>query len=508
MRVVAMLLTAGALLVSAVDATAQSGQAPAAAATGGTTNANTLSTGSSSNTNANSNSQFLSGSNTGVNNGSLEVYAGAEPYQGIILEGSTNLPQLPGIPSPPSNFSQPYRPDAFVNTPPFLPAEMTLAEARKCRDAKASWYGGSREDEASSIRFRYAAKPESPPVALTMANYVGTAMATTADGPFLAALCEAAYRAMRKGATVGIVEFNIRPKNTMVGLGFGTSGGATGLPVAGAHPYALAGTLGFGTGWSNQRVEGEVVLQLTALREPSTASTISSSSSPTDGAVVPGHVSDAPVAGAGVSSNAQDASATPQILLAAASPSLEVSAPQLAGRGRELALADRREKPSEPKRQGQAMVEDPPTGSTPPTIPARATWSSSTNGEGPQPRAYHARKRLASVRKGQSKEVVFGLFGTVFSKQDGKIVEVRGMRLRASGQSASNTRLEVSEVSLVDGNGRETPYWFLFEDGRLLTWGRPEQWAPAVSRYGLDLPYRAELRPLPVGAKADPVSGR
>src|SRR6185436_11141714 len=175
-----------------------------AAAPGGTTNSNTVSSGANRNTNANSNSQFLSGSNTGVNNGSLEIYTGGGPYEGFVTGGSTNLPQLPGILSPPSNFSQPYRPDAFVNTPPFLPTEMTADEAKRCRDAKASWYGGSRDGEAPSIKLFYPGKPEALTVALTMANYVGTVMATTADGPFLAALCEAAYRAMRKGATAGV----------------------------------------------------------------------------------------------------------------------------------------------------------------------------------------------------------------------------------------------------------------------------------------------------------------
>jgi hypothetical protein len=268
MRIFTIILTAAALAIQAADAAAQQAPPPAATATGTNSNSNTLSTGNNANTNANSNSQFLSGNNTGVNNGALEVYAGSEPYQGIVLEGSTNLPQLPGVLPAPSNFSQPYKPDTFINTPVFFPAEMTLAEAKECRDAKANWYGGTGDDETRSIKLFYAKKPQTGPGGVRMANYVGTAMATTSDGPFIAALCEAAYRAMRKGATVGMVEFSIRPKNTMVGIGFGTSGGATGLPAAGAHPYAIAGTLGFGTGWSNQKVEGEVVLQLTAFAGP------------------------------------------------------------------------------------------------------------------------------------------------------------------------------------------------------------------------------------------------
>src|SRR5215470_6665320 len=292
MRAVRRLLPVIAILISVGEAIAQpqprvTAPGPAATSTTTNTNTNSLSTGNNRNSNSNSNSQFLSGNNTGVNNGSLEVYSGADPYQGIYIGGSTNLPQLPGIPSPPSNFSQPYKPDAFVNVPAFLPAEITLADAKRCRDAKVTWYGGSKDDDSETIKLFYAGKPETSSVPVTMTNYVGTAMATTADGPFIAALCEAAYRAMRKGATVGIVEFNIRPKNTMFGLGFGASGGATGLPAAGAHPYAIAGTLGFGTGWSNQRVEGEVVLQLTALRQSSMSSTDPSGAAQPVGAVTP-----------------------------------------------------------------------------------------------------------------------------------------------------------------------------------------------------------------------------
>jgi hypothetical protein len=233
-------------------------------------NTNTLATGNNTNTNANSNSQFFSGANTGVNNGSLEVYSGADPYQGIVIEGSPSLPQLPVFVPPASNFSQPYKPETFVNGPVFLPKVMTLAEAKTCRDSNVRWFGGSQA-ESTSIKLFYATQKESPDVPVTMANYVGTAMANSSDRPFIAALCEAAYKAMNKGATLAIVDFIIRPKNTMLGIGFGTSGGATGLPAAGAHPYAIAGVLGFGTGWSNQKVEGEVMVQLTALRADSRA---------------------------------------------------------------------------------------------------------------------------------------------------------------------------------------------------------------------------------------------
>ena len=471
MRILTIALMAAALLINAVDASGQSGRRPGATGVGsgggGSANSNTLSTGSNTNTNANSNSQFQSGNNTGVNNGALEVYAGSEPYQGIILEGSTNLPQLPGVPAAPSNFSQPYKPDTFINTPVFLPPEMTLAEAKECRNAKASWYGGARDDEASSIKLFYATKPESRPGGLTMANYVGTAMTTTSDGPFIAALCEAAYRAMRKGATVGMVEFSIRPKNTMVGIGFGASGGATGLPAAGAHPYAIAGTLGFGTGWSNQRVEGEVVLQLTALR----------------GTVTP--------------SAADSGASSPPATPATAAPVGEAPAP-------------RSETPSnEPYPAAASRVLLMASESTQPVASEPRVSSSSTPGERAQTVAYHSPQTLARIQKGQSKDRVFDLFGTAFVERDGKIVEVQGMRLRASGQSRRSTRIEISEVSLTDNDGRETPYWFLFEEDRLLTWGRPEQWSAAARSYRIDLPYhRPEPRPLLFEAKVDLVSSR
>jgi hypothetical protein len=492
MGVVTVLLAAGMVLGSALAVTAQTGPPRTAAPS----NTNTVTGGSSANTNANSNSQFLSGNNTGVNNGSLEIYAGAEPYQGIVFGGSTNLPQLPGVPSPPSNFSQPYRPDAFVNGPPFLPAGMTLEEAKQCRDAKGSWYGGSRDGETPAIRLFYAGRPESPSVALTMANYVGTAMATVADGPFLAALCEAAYRAIRKGATVGLVEFNIRPKNTMVGVGFGTSGGATGLPVAGAHPYALAGTLGFGTGWSNQRVEGEVVLQLTGLRgSPVAAAESSAAPTPVGSGPTPPAAEDAAGPGPGASLNKPDPPAAPRVLLAGATAT--AIHPQPARPRPDAASAPRPPAVSEPP---------PAPNPAPAAAPVVPTVAAATPDDPPDPgRAYHAARRLSSVRKGQSKEEVFEHFGSTVARRDGAIVEIQGIRLRVSGQSARGARVEVGEVNLTDAIARPLPYWFLFSDGRLLAWGRPEQWAAAATRHGVELSY--DPTPARVEARADLASG-
>lgn len=464
MRRTALLLTS-LLLIAAADAAAQ---------TGANSNVNRLSTGSNTNTNANtnanSNSQFLSGNNTGVNNGSLHVYSGADPYQGIVLEGSVDLPQLPGVTPAPSNFSQPYRPDTFVNTPAFLPAEMTQEEAKRCRDSKVSWFGGARPGDVPAIRLFYAAKQERPAVPPSMAHYVGTAMAVSTDGPFIAALCEAAYRAMRKGATVGVVDFAVRPKNTMFGIGYGASGGATGLPAAGAHPYAIAGTLGFGTGWSSQRVEGEVVVQLTALRYP--------------GGAPAAVVDPAPAALAGEEHTAPrqqtDTAAPPQT----DTPAVPAPDPSPAR------AADDTPASGPP---GNAADTAPSAGATTPATPdAPAGLATSVAPAPPStPVAYHPVDRLGSVRNGHSKRRVFDLLGTEVVKQDGRLVEVEGIRHHAAGRSERNTRLELSEVTLAEPQGGRIRYWFVFEEGRLIAWGHAGQWQATALRYrleGLDPP--------------------
>lgn len=121
---------------------------------------------------------------------------------------------------------------------------------------------------------------------------------------------------------------------------------------------------------------------------------------------------------------------------------------------------------------------------------------------------YHSVERLAGVRSGQSKQRVFDLFGTVFVKQHGEVVEVEGMSVRAAGRSESNTRLEVSEVTLAEPPRRATRYWFLFEEGRLIAWGRPGQWRATALRYRLDGLDPSGSVPLSLEAKAGHWSGR
>jgi hypothetical protein len=185
---------------------------------------------------------------------------------------NVNLPGLPGIPGAPGNFSQPYKPDVFINgAGPVRPARMTYEQAEECRGGygyKDSYVGATRE-KAKEIQLVYAAWDKID-VSNDISNYVGISSVEGADKPWLPAVCEAAYHAMDKGANYGVVEFIIRPKNTMKGFGFGSSGGGSVVPnvATATSPYGLAASLGFGLGWSSQRVEGEVMIQLTGLRVP------------------------------------------------------------------------------------------------------------------------------------------------------------------------------------------------------------------------------------------------
>ena len=250
------------------------------------------------NQNTNQNSLGVS-SSTGVNVGGISITApeggvGAagtgEGYVGYsgsvnfaspaITFGSSritnvNLPGTPGLLGAPGNFSQPYKPDVFINgAGPVRPTSMTYEQAKECRGGygfKDTYVGANRE-KTKEIKLVYAAWDKID-ITNDISSYVGISSVEGADKPWLPAVCEAAYHAMEKGANYGVVEFIIRPKNTMKGFGFGSSGGGSVVPnaAAAASPYGLAASLGFGLGWSSQRVEGEVMIQLTGLKIPTVA---------------------------------------------------------------------------------------------------------------------------------------------------------------------------------------------------------------------------------------------
>lgn len=214
-----------------------------------------------------------SGSGTGDPAGYVGTsFASPEQYIGFGNSTSVNLPQLPGFFPVPGNFSQPYKPDIWVNGPGLLvPSTLTRAQADECRSSwiSSSWDGGHKPG-TDSIDLIWPTLGQQFPRLTSAASYVGTSKAeATEKYSFMATVCEAAYQAMKNGATKGIVSFVIRPKNKTTGFGFGTSGGGTGFPpsVLSAHPYALAGALGFGTGISRAYIEGELIIHITSLRE-------------------------------------------------------------------------------------------------------------------------------------------------------------------------------------------------------------------------------------------------
>jgi hypothetical protein len=93
------------------------------------------------------------------------------------------------------------------------------------------------------------------------------------------------------------------------------------------------------------------------------------------------------------------------------------------------------------------------------------------------------------VRSGEAKERLFNLFAGTVERRNGTLVRIEGMRLRASGRSPDHARVEVAEVRMSD-SGAGTPYWFLFGDGRLVAWGRPDEWPAAKTRYQVEIVYR------------------
>ncbi|PYM44497.1 MAG: hypothetical protein DME16_20885 [Candidatus Rokuibacteriota bacterium] len=190
--------------------------------------------GTSGNVNQNTNQNSLGTSSaTSVNIGGINVQGGGgvgaagtagagEGYVGYtgstsfaspsITFGSSritnvNLPGIPGVLGAPGNFSQPYKPDVFINgAGPIRPASMTYDQAKECRGGYGykDTYTGANREKAKEIKLVYAAWDKID-ISTDMSNYVGISSVEGADKPWLPAVCEAAYHAMEKGANFGVV---------------------------------------------------------------------------------------------------------------------------------------------------------------------------------------------------------------------------------------------------------------------------------------------------------------
>lgn len=174
--------------------------------------------------------------------------------------GSPNLIQLPGLLGAYPNFTQPFIPPVWLNgASVVIPNELTYAQAKSCR-------GDATGDDKRKIKLYYvreqkiAQQPD-------FAQYTGDYWIETKDEPYMKALCKAATKAMDDGAGVGVVSSIVKPKNKTTGVMLGASFGGSGMPAGGANPYALAGVLGGGVGWSNTEVEGKLMIQLTGFKD-------------------------------------------------------------------------------------------------------------------------------------------------------------------------------------------------------------------------------------------------
>jgi hypothetical protein len=98
----------------------------------------------------------------------------------------------------------------------------------------------------------------------------------------------------------------------------------------------------------------------------------------------------------------------------------------------------------------------------------------------------HPPDRLAALARGDTKERVFELFATTFQREGEAMVRTDGIRLRARSRSPRHPEMEVAEVRLADDLR-----WFLFDGGRLVAWGRPQEWCAVAARHDVDLDYPA-----------------
>ena len=94
---------------------------------------------------------------------------------------------------------------------------------------------------------------------------------------------------------------------------------------------------------------------------------------------------------------------------------------------------------------------------------------------------YYTKSNLNFISIGQTKEELLSRFpGQSRSRGAPPPFSIR------AAQKNEGALIEVGEVLLTDGVSATVPYWFLFEDGKLIRWGQPEDWKKVEARYEIN----------------------
>jgi len=92
---------------------------------------------------------------------------------------------------------------------------------------------------------------------------------------------------------------------------------------------------------------------------------------------------------------------------------------------------------------------------------------------------------LNQVSVGMSKDEVLRLYPNHWTTSSGRRRDVEGMEIRPARRTSNGRLYEVGEVVLNTGSNN-VPYWFLFENGRLIQWGRQRDWPAVAKHYKID----------------------
>ena len=105
---------------------------------------------------------------------------------------------------------------------------------------------------------------------------------------------------------------------------------------------------------------------------------------------------------------------------------------------------------------------------------------------------YYLESTLNKLSVGASKDSLL----TAFRGGEVNGHQTSGMQIRAAKRTDSGDLLEVGQLVLMDETNKErkVPYWFLFKNGKLVQWGRPEDWRAVAARYEIDFNPRIGVR--------------